>query len=61
MPKKRFVVKLTAEERVEFKALLTEAAAWSRQRNAVQIGVNWHFTTEDARTRLKRLYPNMDT
>lgn len=34
-----------------------EAAAWSKQRNEAQIGVDWHFTTEDARTRLKRLYP----
>jgi transposase-like protein len=34
MPKKRYVVKLTAEERVEFKALLKKgkAAAWKRQR-----------------------------
>jgi hypothetical protein len=45
----------------ERETVATQAAAWSRQRNEVQIGVNWHFTTEDARTRLKRLYPKMDT
>jgi hypothetical protein len=33
-----------------------QAATWSTQRNEVQIGVGWHFTTQDARTRLKRLY-----
>ena len=34
MPKKMYVVKLTAEERVEFKALVkqTKTAAWKRQR-----------------------------
>jgi hypothetical protein len=36
-----------------------EATAWSTQRNEAQIGVDWHFTTEDARTRLKRLYPKL--
>jgi len=37
----------------------SEAAAWSKQRNEEQVGVEWHFTTEDARTRLKRLYPQI--
>lgn len=30
---------------------------WARERNQKQIGVNWQFTAEDARTKLKRLYP----
>lgn len=34
-----------------------EAHAWARQRNAAQIGVDWQFTNELARTKLKRLYP----
>jgi hypothetical protein len=34
-----------------------ETKAWEHERNAKQIGVDWHFTTEDARLRLKRLYP----
>jgi hypothetical protein len=38
----------------------TEATAWSKQRNEEQVGVDWHFTTEDARTRLKRLYPKIE-
>ena len=34
-----------------------EAAAWQAQRNHRQITVDWHFTTADARIKLKRLYP----
>jgi transposase len=30
---------------------------WEIDRNARQKGVNWQFTTEDARIKLKRLYP----
>jgi hypothetical protein len=33
------------------------AAAWAAARNAAQTGVDWHFTTADARTKLNRLYP----
>jgi transposase len=32
-------------------------SAWECDRNTRQIGVNWQFTTEDARLKLKRLYP----
>lgn len=38
-----------------------EARAWSKQRNAGQVGVDWQFTTEDARTKLKYLYPKSKT
>jgi transposase len=31
--------------------------AWEVERNTRQKGVNWQFTTEDARIKLKRLYP----
>ena len=31
--------------------------AWEVDRNARQKGVNWQFTAEDARIKLKRLYP----
>ena len=34
-----------------------ELAAWETKRNATQKGVDWHFTTEDARIKLKKLYP----
>jgi len=38
-------------------ALNKELAAWENQRNASKKGVGWHFTTTDARTKLKHLYP----
>jgi hypothetical protein len=37
--------------------LNTELAAWQKAVNADQRPVNWHFTTEDARIRLRHLYP----
>ena len=30
---------------------------WHTRRNKGQKGVDWHFTTDDARIKLKRLYP----
>jgi len=36
-----------------------EARAWSADRNAAQAGVDWRFTTDDARVKLKRLYPKI--
>ena len=30
---------------------------WATARNAVQKGVDWQFTTSNARTKLKHLYP----
>jgi DDE superfamily endonuclease len=37
--------------------LRLETKAWEHQRNAKQTGVDWQFTTDDARIKLKRLYP----
>lgn len=37
--------------------LVTEIAAWERDRNDVKVQIDWQFTTEDARIKLKRLYP----
>jgi hypothetical protein len=37
-----------------------EVAAWEAERNALGGPVNWRFTTEDARVKLKRLYPSHD-
>jgi len=36
-----------------------EVAAWEKNRNTSTKKINWQFTTEDARIRLKRLYPNL--
>ena len=38
-------------------ALNVELSAWHTSRNAAQKGVDWQFTTTDARVKLKRLYP----
>lgn len=38
-------------------ALQAETAAWMRDRNAAACRVEWRFTTEDARTKLRHLYP----
>jgi hypothetical protein len=49
------------KERVGDKATLAEAcAAFERERNGARAGVNWRFTTADARIKLKRLYPTME-
>jgi hypothetical protein len=37
--------------------LKTEATAWGRDRNAAAKRVDWQFTTDKARVKLKRLYP----
>lgn len=36
-----------------------EAGAWARRRNAEVRRVDWRFTTDDARIRLKHLYPRI--
>lgn len=36
-----------------------EVAAWLTQRNVQNVKANWHFTTADARVKLKSLYPSI--
>lgn len=36
-----------------------EVAAWEQSRNAAAATVDWQFTTQNARTKLKRLYPSI--
>ena len=44
-------------ERMNDKTHLQEqVAAWQERRNAHAVTINWRFTTEDARIKLKRLY-----
>ena len=35
-------------------------AAWQKDRNSRQTGIDWQFTTDNARTKLKRLYPKIE-
>ena len=37
--------------------LNAELAAWHTRRNKTQKGIDWQFTTDDARVKLRRLYP----
>jgi transposase len=39
------------------RTLALEVSAWERDRNNVKVQIDWQFTTEDARIKLKRLYP----
>lgn len=41
--------------------LKLEIAAWEAQRNQQAARVDWRFTTADARLKLKRLYPSIQT
>ena len=40
--------------------LRAEVAAWQDRRDRLKAKVNWQFTTDDARIKLKRLYPTLD-
>jgi hypothetical protein len=37
-----------------------EVAAWADARNRSTKKIHWRFTTEDARVKLKRLYPQFE-
>ena len=39
----------------------TEVVAWQSHRNNLTAKVNWQFTAQNARTKLKRLYPTLET
>jgi hypothetical protein len=43
-----------------FEEATRQVEAWQNHRNQDQAKVNWRFTTDDARIKLKRLYPSQD-
>jgi len=45
----------------EIESLQSEIKAWSEKTNAKQRGVDWQFKIDDARQKLKRLYPKIKT
>jgi hypothetical protein len=50
------------DRRIGEEALLRqEVAVWETERNTQRVKVNWRFTTQDARIKLKRLYPVLET
>lgn len=44
----------------EIPFLERETHAWVHQRNQLQVGADWQFTTEDAPVKIKRLYPSFE-
>ena len=50
------------ERRISDRRVLSrEVKAWQKDRNREAVRVNWRFTTEDARIRLKSLYPSIQS
>jgi hypothetical protein len=43
----------------DIETLRRQTGAWEAQRNARGSTIDWHFTTADARIKLKRLYPSL--
>jgi len=41
------------------KKIITEVKAWQNQRNNKNAKINWQFTNEQARIKLRRLYPSI--
>jgi len=39
--------------------LATQAAAWQYRRNTAEAKIDWRFTNDEARIKLKRLYPTL--
>ena len=42
-------------------AIQQETIEWQNQRNSLHAKVDWHFFNEDARIKLKQLYPTLST
>jgi hypothetical protein len=38
-------------------AVQQQVATWQEERNQQQVTINWRFTAEDVRIKLKQLYP----
>jgi transposase len=43
----------------DFESLQAEVSAWQERRDATATKIEWRFRTEDARIKLKRLYPSL--
>jgi hypothetical protein len=43
----------------DLETLQAEVAAWQKQRDAAAGKLDWRFTTQEARIKLKRLYPSL--
>jgi transposase len=43
----------------DFESLQAEAHAWQQRRDEKGVRIDWRFSTDDARIKLKRLYPSL--
>lgn len=43
----------------DIETVIKECNAWEKARNNLNATINWQFTTQDARVKLKRLYPTL--
>ena len=54
------MIRQCLNRRIEsLEVLAREVAAWQADRDRLKATVDWQFTTEDARIRLKRLSPTL--
>ena len=44
----------------DIEMLSHQVTAWTKARNNKECRINWQFTTQDSRVKLKRLYPTID-
>lgn len=53
-----FISRQCLDKRIDILEVLNgKIHAWAKNRNTQQKGIDWQFTTEDARIKLKHLYP----
>jgi hypothetical protein len=43
----------------DFESLYAEAQAWQERRDEKGVKIDWRFSTDEARIKLKRLYPSL--
>jgi len=54
-----FTRQYLAQRVPDVSSLAQKAKTWEQERNRRQQGINWRFTTTNARIKLKRLYPQV--
>ena len=55
------MVRQCLNRRIESMDIMSqEVAAWQAERDRLEAKVDWQFTSDDARIKLKRLYPTLD-
>ena len=49
----------SGKPRPDLESFRQQVRTWTIKRNAECVKINWRFTTQDARIKLARLYPNI--